>query len=103
MGVTIGNYSFVGPLLSTNEIEDRSGIYAVLHNTGNGNYKVIDVGESAGVKSRLDSHDRKPCWLKHCSPIPYYAVHYTPNQHQSGRMDIEQELRRKFQPPCGTL
>lgn len=101
MAISIGNYSFVGPLTSTSGIEDRAGVYAVLHNSSGNNYTIVDIGESATVKSRLETHDRKPCWIKQCAN-PHYAVYYTPNLHQSGRMDIEQDLRRKYQPLCGS-
>jgi len=30
MGITISGYSFDGPYLTTDSIEDRSGVYAVL-------------------------------------------------------------------------
>jgi hypothetical protein len=53
------------------------------------------------VKSRVDTHDRKDCWKRNCNSTLTVAVHYTPNLHQAGRMAIEQELRKQYDPPCG--
>ena len=100
MGIKIGDYTFEGPYASTNSIEDRSGVYAILCNSGNKN-TVVDIGESATVKSRVATHDRRSCWSRNCTGNLRVAVLYTPNKQQSGRMEIEQELRDQFDPPCG--
>jgi hypothetical protein len=102
MSITIGSNNFEGPFPSTQTIEDRSGVYAILSENSDGKYTLIDVGESAGVKTRLDSHDRRSCWLRKCSS-PNYAVYYTPNLQSAGRVAIEQEIRSKYNPPCGVI
>ena len=102
MTITIGKNNFEGPYSSTYAIEDRSGVYAILCLDSNGKYSLIDVGESATVKTRLDSHDRKDCWTRKCS-TPNYAVYYTPHLQSAGRVAIEQEIRNQFKPPCGTI
>lgn len=100
MSITIGNYSFEGPYTTTDNLEDRSGVYAILCNANN-QYRLIDVGESATVKTRVDNHDRKDCWKRNCSGTLSVAVLYTPNQQQAGRIAIEQAIRQQFNPPCG--
>lgn len=100
MSIKIGNYTFEGPYSSTNSLEDRSGIYAILCKSANKN-TVVDVGESATVKSRVETHDRSSCWSRKCTGKLCVAVLYTPNKQQSGRMQIEQELRDIYDPPCG--
>lgn len=100
MTVKIGDYTFDGPYMSTDPIEDRSGVYAIICKKGDKNY-LTDVGESAEVKSRLDTHDRKDCWQRECQGTLTYAVKYTPNLQQAGRMEIEQEIRDNYDPPCG--
>ncbi len=97
------DYEFEGPYPSTGSLKDRSGVYAVLGNSGNGGYSLIDVGESHEVKSRVENHDRKPCWSHHSKGKLYIAVHYTPGAAQQGRMVIEQKIRRRFNPPCGKM
>jgi len=101
MSITIGSILFDGPFKSAEDLEDRSGVYVILCKENDNNYKVIDVGESAKVKSRVESHDRKPCWESNCNSSLAVAVHYTPRLQQSGRMEIEQALRSEFNPPCG--
>jgi hypothetical protein len=100
MGINIGRYNFSGPFGSTDVLEDRSGIYAILTG-GNPQYHVIDIGESANVKSRIEGHDRKDCWRRNAAGTVKVAVLYTPNGQQSGRIAIEQELRSQFNPVCG--
>ena len=100
MSIKIGNYKFEGPYTSTASLEDKSGIYAILCHSGE-KYSLVDVGESATVKSRVEGHDRKDCWKKNCSSTLEVAVLYTPNKQQPGRMAIEQELRDEYTLPCG--
>jgi hypothetical protein len=100
MTINIGKYTFEGPYTKTGELLDRSGIYAILCHSGQ-SYNLVDVGESATVKSRVENHDRKDCWKRNCSSTLEVAVLYTPNAQQSGRMAIEQELRDQYKPPCG--
>ena len=62
---SIGNYNFDGLYNSIEKIEDISGIYVVLccHNKI---CNIIDVGESASVRSRIESKDsfRSYCGVK---------------------------------------
>lgn len=100
MAIKIGDYDFDGPYTNTSSFSDNSGIYAILCYRDE-KYHVIDIGESATVKTRLDTHDRSDCWKKNCSGILYFSVLYTPNKQQTGRKEIEQKLRQQFNPPCG--
>ena len=100
MSIQIGNYTFEGPYFSTNFLENRSGIYAI-HDFYNGKYYPIDVGESAQVKTRVKTHDRRDCWIQNSNGTLAYSVYYTPNLQQSGRMRIEQEIRNTYDYPCG--
>lgn len=100
MSITIGNYTFDGPFTSTDKLEDKSGVYAIICSSEGKNY-VIDIGESAQVKTRIENHDRAECWKKNCNGTLKVAVYYTPNKQQTGRKEIEQELRDKYDPPCG--
>ncbi|MFH1118711.1 MAG: hypothetical protein V1775_02730 [Bacteroidota bacterium] len=100
MSIKIGDYDFEGPFLTTNSISDVSGVYSILCYKDS-LYSVIDIGESATLKTRLDTHDRRPCWKNECKGTIYFSVLYTPYQQQAGRMEIEQELRDHYNPPCG--
>lgn len=102
MSITISDYSFDGPFTSPSRLLDRAGVYVILTRSPNASsYQVVDVGESAQVKSRIESHDRTTCWTRNSQGEMSVAVLYTPNAHQSQRMQIEQSLRDQFRPVCG--
>jgi len=99
MSIHINGYSFEGPYSSTYSLRDNSGVYVIICNNN-----LIDVGESASLKSRIENHDRKDCWKRNCSGSISFAVYYTPHLQQSGRMEIEREIRRNHRNiPCGEI
>jgi len=100
MSIKIGKYTFEGPYSTTDSLEDKSGVYLIVCKN-NEKYNPIDLGESATVKSRVESHDRKSCWTRNCSSTLMVAVLYTPNLQQGGRQEIEQDIRNQFNFPCG--
>jgi len=100
MSIKIGQYQFDGPYTHTSSLHDKSGVYAILCEVA-GKYSVIDIGESATVKSRIETHDRVDCWKRNCNGTLHIAVLYTPNKQSAGRMEIEQELRDTRELPCG--
>jgi hypothetical protein len=103
MSITISSYSFDGPYRSTSSLQNRSGVYAILTPTDATHYNIVDVGESAVVKTRVENHDRKPCWRRHAKRGGLrYAVYYTPRLQQAGRRAIERKIRAKYRPPCGS-
>lgn len=99
MIVHLGRYDFtLCPSLGV--MEDKAGVYAVLCKQGD-KYRVLDVGESATPKTRLATHERRPCWERNRDGAMMYAVYPTPFSTQRLRIDIEAELRRLYTPPCG--
>jgi len=100
MAIRIGRFSFEGPYTSTAYLEDRSGVYVILCRPGN-DYTPVDAGESATVRTRVETHERQHCWRRNCAGTLTVAVLYTPNFQQPGRMAIEQEIREEFSPACG--
>jgi len=101
MSIKIDKYDFEGPYSDTSSLEDRSGVYVILDYRDDGKHYVLDVGESAQVRTRVENHDRKDCWDLNREGNLRFAVHYTPGLQQAGRMAIEQEIRDKYNPPCG--
>ena len=89
MSIKLGNYYFDGPF------------NAILDKRGNGIFQVLDIGESANVKTRVENHDRDLCWYFFRQGEIVYAAYYTPHMHQAGRIIIEQELRDMYNPVCG--
>jgi len=100
MSIKIGEHIFEGPYTDIGMLQDKSGVYAIVCHSGQ-SYSLVDIGESATIKSRVESHDRKDSWAKNCSSTLEVAALYTPNAQQTGRMAIEQELRNRLNPPCG--
>lgn len=100
MSIKIGKYEFDGPYPDTASLQDRSGVYVILDRKEAERYGLLDVGESGDVKTRVETHDRKDCWNRNKKGTLYYAVYYTPNLQQPGRMQIEQEIRGQYKPPC---
>ena len=99
MGLGLGGYTFEGPYADVMGLQNRSGVYAILCEN-QGQHTVIDIGESADVRTRVESHDRRDCWTSNCSGRLMAAVLYTPNAQQAGRVEIEQELRGLLKQPC---
>ncbi len=100
MSILIGNYRFEGPYTSTTKIEDKPGIYAI-HCYHKNEYQLIDLGEAAQLRARIESHERMKCWQKNCPGYFAVSVFYTPHWTQMGRMELQQKLRKIYNPPCG--
>jgi hypothetical protein len=100
-GCSGNKYSFEGPYSGTDSLSDNSGVYLIVCKNGS-EYDPIDVGESATIKTRVENHDRAECWKRNCKTTLMVAVYYTPNKQQAGRMEIEQDIRCKYNFPCGT-
>ena len=77
MSIRIGGYDFEGPypISETWRLRDASGVYAILTRNGS-KYRLVDVGESATVKSRVENHDREDCWRREEVSGLYVAVLY---------------------------
>ena len=99
MTIKLGKYSFAGPSESIDEIKDRSGIYAIVCKKDN-EFFLLDIGESPKLRTRIENHDKKDCWVKNCKGQLTIYVHYTPFFKQKRRKFIEQEIRELFLPGC---
>jgi hypothetical protein len=100
MSIEIGNYSFEGYYSSPSHFEEVAGIYAIFCR----NYEkdvLIDIGESENVRLKVENNERSNCWRRTCASALGYAVLYTPNLDEKGRMKIEEEIRDQYNPVCG--
>ena len=93
-------YEFEGPYPSTSSLRDRSGVYVILCQTGD-KLRVIDVGESARLRTRVETHDRKECWEDECRGHIKYAAYYIEHGKKPSRVDVERDIRNLYDPPCG--
>lgn len=98
MTIQIGSYNFDGPFESTNSLRSESGVYAILGSNFPGKYDVLDIGESATLRDRVASHDRRDQWRQCGYRALFVAVYYA---NALTRMLMERELRNTFQPRCG--
>ena len=57
MAIKKGQYRFDGPYPAVDFLRHQSGVYAIL-DVRSGQTVVVDIGESAQVKSRIQHHDR---------------------------------------------
>lgn len=97
MSITVGRFTFEGPFTDTRNLRNTSGVYCILDAVG-GRNNVVDIGESADVRARVNGHDRKACWSRNSRGTLMVAAFYTG---ATDRFLVEQELRRLFNPPCG--
>lgn len=97
----IQNYKFEGPYYSTDGIYDSGGIYVILDHRTDGEYYVVDVGQSGSIRTRLAAHDRQSCWLQSRQGELSYWVLYTPRWTEEQRMLLEGNIRAQFNPKCG--
>jgi hypothetical protein len=99
MSIKLGKYSFTGPFASVDQVKDRSGVYAIVC-TVDGEYFLLDIGESLKLRTRIENYDKKDCWSKYCNGRLTIYAHYTPFLKQQDRIIIEHELRELFRPDC---
>lgn len=98
MAIPIGKHNFEGPFRDPATLRDQSGVYAVLGGNGENSWKIVDIGESEQIRSRVSNHDRADCWNRNRGNGLAYAAYYC---NERERMRIEQELRAQYKPPCG--
>jgi hypothetical protein len=95
--IKIGDYDFDGPFSSTDSIENKSGIYAILHYK-EGKFYLLDIGESSRIKKEIEEYDRKE-WEKKSNGVIEYSVFYTPKLWKDDRKEIEIKIRATYMPP----
>lgn len=93
-------YLFDGPYESIDSLDDRSGVYAILC-LRNGEFSLIDVGESHQTRTRVENHDRKECWENNCLGILKYAVCYIEYGKKPSRTEIERDIAANYYLICG--
>ena len=98
--ITVGGkaYDFEGPHTDVDDLNSKSGTYVVTTKKKDGEHKVIDVGESAKVKDRVETHDRADCWEEKAKNGLFYSAYYCD---EATRTSLADEIRDAFDPPCG--
>lgn len=93
----IGQFFFEGPFFDLSKITDFGGLYAVVDEEN----RIIDIGQSGQLRTRLMNHDRMPCWRNQTNGRYRVYILYTPNRSEAERLIIESRLRIAYNPPCG--
>lgn len=96
--MNILNNTFEGPYANESFLKDQSGVYVILGKNGGTDWHIVDVGESARLKNRVETHDRRTCWASRGFNTLGVAVHYTT---ESSRMYLANQIRLQLNPPCG--
>jgi len=90
--------------LSDADFKDIAAIYVIICVDKNGDWEVLDVGQTGELGDRIDSHDRQKCWGNNCPNKNIWVCAYTmPSSKytKQDRLDVEQKLRDKYNTPCG--
>ncbi len=102
--VTISNRSFLCVPLAQADFRDVAAVYVILCVAQGGSWTVLDVGQTGELGGRIDSHDRRECWSRNCpSGSIWVCVYPMPSDRYTAqdRRDLEAEVRRQYNPPCG--
>lgn len=102
--VTIYNLPFKCVRLSEADFSDFAAIYVILCVGEGGKWKVIDVGQSGEVGTRINSHDREECWKKNCpNGNIWVCIYKTPSSQytKEQRVALEGQIRDSYKPNCG--
>jgi hypothetical protein len=102
--VTIGGLPFQCVKLSEADFSDIAAIYVILCVDKNGNWTVIDIGQTGELGKRIDTHDRRSCWETNCPNHNIWVCIYkmpTDKYNKQDRLELEKRLRNQYNPPCG--
>ncbi len=95
----ICGYQFEGPFdEARTDFNEVSTVYVIL----DVNNKLIDVGETDQLKTRLSVHERRDCWERNCGRGNIYVAAYRSDD-QSKRLLIEKQIRGFYTFPCGKV
>lgn len=89
---------------NSNGVPDRAGIYVVYacrHNKAEGTVslrEVIYIGEANLVRTRIQTHEKRPRWKRRLRPREELAFSMAPYSH-SDRVRVEAALINRHKPP----
>lgn len=104
--VKIYDLQFMCVKLSEADFSDFAAIYVILCIDKEGTSKVIDVGQSGELGSRIDSHDRKECWKKYLPDCNIWVCIYrmpSSKYSKEQRVSLEGNIRDYYKPVCGKI
>ena len=104
LSVTIGGKLFACVRVKDADFKDVAAVYVVICVAGDGNWSVLDVGQTGELGDRIDGHDRRGCWEENCPSGNIWVCVYpmpTAQYTRDDRLQFERYLRQMYNPPCG--
>lgn len=102
MKIRIGRYDFEGPFASPLRLRPGAGVFAVMRSE-NGGFDLIDVGHAANIRSKVESHQRRPYWRSRANGAGLgFAALYTRQLQSITRQLIVDDIRDKYQLQSAT-
>lgn len=99
--ITIATHNFEGPYETTASLRNRAGIYVILDYRSDRKWHLLDVGESATIKTRIENHERQSCWEQNRQGVIGVAVLYIPISSANQRRFLEAAIRQQYWVTCG--
>ncbi len=99
----IGQVPFACVKLAEADLKDRAAVYAILCVKDNGEWNLVDVGQSAEVDAKIDAHPRHSEWKMNCPTGKLWVGVYsmpTASYKKEDRISMEHKLRKLYNPPC---
>ena len=104
MTIVWDNIEFTGPhSLSSCEMPESSGVYAIMTQSSPNRYTVIYFGESSNFNERINSsHEKYDCWKSKSGSKwgIYFGLHVMPNSTVEQRRRLESRLIQNLSPSC---
>jgi hypothetical protein len=97
MSILIGKYEFDGPFNSFADLEEKPGIFAVLHCDGE-DYELIHVAESENIKERVELS--QSTYTAHVGSV-LIAACYAPQSRSGERRVMVEDIMSEFDDEDG--
>jgi hypothetical protein len=99
----VGQAPFSCVKLAEADFKDKAAVYVILNVNDNGEWKVLDVGQSAEIGASIDTKSRVAAWKEQCDPAKIQVGSYsmpTASYKKEDRTALEQKVRKQYNPPC---
>ena len=81
-------YQFDGAYNFSWILNAKAGVYIIRCKKENGR-KILDVGESANVRERIENHEKKECWEQNCRGTILYSATYLSDENERKKLEVK--------------
>jgi hypothetical protein len=102
--IKIGKIPFSIVKLAEADFKDKSAVYVILDMSAKGEWKVLDVGQSAEIGISIDKESRSVTWKEQCDAARIHVGSYSmpaASYKKEDRFSLEHKVRMQYNPPCG--